>query len=430
MSLSNIKVLDLTRILAGPYCTQLLADLGARVTKLESLSGDDTRTWGPPFLQDGGSCYFGGINRNKRSVAVDIKKDLKDGGKILERLIEDSDVVVHNFLPKSAGEHALLRSLLCSHTHLFVHTHTNPSAANLGLSYDAVRSINPNIVYCAISGFGTLGIYAGRGGYDVIVSGMYGLMDITGNEADEVGVKCGVAVTDVMTGVVASQAIVSKLYERDVNPGQVPFSGEISCSLMETQLSMLSNVASSTLNTPASTIRKPRYGNAHESVVPYETFVCQDGRSMVVAGANDKQFANLCDALELTMEEEWRVNKDRVTHRDGLIAAMTDTFIQRTRDEWTRHFETLTMTFPYGPVRSVEEAFDCQQVKDNDVVVTVAGKTPEQSIRMVKHPATHTGVIEQFKYPPMLGEHTRDVLKEAEFTDAEIDALFDRNVVK
>ena len=411
MSLSNIKVLDLTRVLAGPYCTQLLADLGATVTKLEPPLGDGTRKWGPPFLPGGMSTYFASVNRNKSSIAVDLKNPLSKP--ILEKLVAGADVLVHNFLPRQA--------------------------AALGVDYDSVSLLNPRIVHAGITGYGDTGPLKDKPGYDVLCSAMYGLMDVTGPEGEDCGYKSGVATTDVMAGMVAAQAITAKLYERDANVGRdanvdthvVPFDGQISTSLMETQLSMLSNVASSTLNSRVP--RQPRFGNAHESIAPYQTFSCEDRKSIVVACGSDRHYRELAGILGRSSlrNPDFDTNAKRVENRDVLIPLLEGIFKHKPRDEWIDIFERNDVSFPNGPVRSVAEAFRCPQADHRSSVVEITGKEGG-TLRAVAHPAKHSGVVssEKFTHPPDLGEHTRDILlEEMGFDEEFVETMIKEKVV-
>ncbi|GMI38865.1 hypothetical protein TeGR_g9780 [Tetraparma gracilis] len=403
MSLTGVKILDLTRVLAGPYCTQLLADLGASVIKVESHAGDDTRRWGPPFTSSGMSTYFSCVNRSKRSICLDLKSPA--ALPVLTSLVNSSDVLVHNFLPSTASK--------------------------LSLDYESITKLNPKIIHANVTGYGDTGPLKNKGGYDVICSGMYGLMDITGSPTDATGTKAGVAITDLMTGLMTAQAITAKLYERDANSDpSAPFDGRISTSLMDTQLSMLANVASSTLNSDVPRI--PRYGNAHESIVPYQTFVCSDGKSLVIACGNDKHYQNLASLLDpdctsTLSSESFSTNQKRVENRTTLLPLLENLFRTKTQREWSHVFENATL--PWGPVRSVQESFDCEQALARDSVVSL--RSPEgDDVKVVAHPAKHSGVTDpsSWTHPPSLGADTRAILEELGTPD--VQALFDTSVVR
>ncbi|GMI07110.1 hypothetical protein TrRE_jg8150 [Triparma retinervis] len=303
MSLSSLKVLDLTRVLAGPYCTQLLSDLGCNVIKIERPHlGDDTRSWGPPFVSPSGvgvplSTYFAGVNRNKRSVCVDLSDP--SCRSVFEALVSQADVIVHNYLP--------------------------PVERRLRVRYEDLRPLNPLLVHASITGFGRGGKMASRPGYDAVASGMYGLTDATGDPDDPVGTKAGVAVVDVMQGAVLGQGILAKLYERDKGGGgREGFDGRVTGNLMSTQQSMLVNVASSVLN--GGSRARARYGNSHESIVPYQTFGTRGGGHVVVGAGNDGQFSEFLGCVGIDLGELERGtgmrfgrNDDRVKNRDVLI---------------------------------------------------------------------------------------------------------------
>ena len=439
MALRGVRVLDLSRVLAGPYCTMLLGDLGAEVLKIERPStGDETRSWGPPFLPPTSpgvghsrqSTYFLAVNRNKKSVAVDLAAE--EGRRLVHELAKKSDVLVHNFLPDVA--------------------------LKLGLDYVTLSSLNPSLVYCSITGYGATGPYSSKGGYDVIVSGMYGLMDITGDPSAPVGSKAGVAVTDVCTGALASGAISSQLFRRERERQQMqqrcpsesksksecstsPVGARIDASLMETQLSLLSNVASSVLNGCASgsAPRQARYGNAHESIVPYQTFLCKGGGSLVLCGTNDGFYVSIVEALglrERLLDDEknkdmYRTNALRVLNRVSLLKVLEERLLQKTLGEWIDDFESSKRTFPYGPVRSVSDAFACAQAVHRECVVTLPHPTVGD-VRVPNHPVKHEGVLgaKEFRAPPVLGQHTREVLRDVLLkTEGEIDLLVNKGVV-
>lgn len=392
-------MLDLSRVLAGPWCTMLLADAGASVIKLERTGkGDDTRSWGPPFVGDPAnpvSTYFLSVNRRKKSIAVDIKH--KDGLEICRRLATEwADVFVENF--------------------------KGGTTERLGLDYTTLSKHNPGLVYCSISGFGPTGPFADRPGYDVVVSGMYGLMSITGDEGGAPA-KVGVAQTDILTGTLAQSGILSALYERE----RTGLGRRVDVSLMETQLAGLVNIASNVLNGPEGTPEPKRWGSAHESIVPYQAFPCKpnDGKPeyLMVGAGNDLQFEKLCQVLgmpELSHDSRFRTNSDRVANRSILIPLLEERFVTSPRDEWVELLEG--KGFPLGPLRTVSEAFACEQVAARGMIEEMdhpaAGK-----VRLPRSPISFSSpglesvdaMIEeeaanQAAPPPMLGEHTEETL--------------------
>lgn len=400
LPLRGLRVLDLSRVLAGPWCTMLLADAGASVVKLERTGkGDDTRSWGPPFVGDPSnkvSTYFLAVNRRKKSIAVDIKH--KDGFEICRRLATEwADVFVENF--------------------------KGGTTDRLGLDYATLSKDNPGLVYCSISGFGPTGPFADRPGYDVVVSGMYGLMSITGDEQGDPA-KVGVASTDILTGTLAQSGILSALYERE----RTGLGQKVDVSLMETQLAGLVNIASTVLNGPAGTTEPKRWGSAHESIVPYQAFRCKarhDGKTehVMVGAGNDLQFERLCQVLgmpELSNDSRFRLNSDRVAHRSVLLPLLEGRFATKSRNEWVDLLEG--KRFPLGPLRTVSEAFACPQVSARNMIEEmehpVAGK-----IRLPRSPITFSSsllesvdddieeVQDQRSPPPMLGEHTEETLR-------------------
>ena len=284
--------MDLSRILAGPFCTMLLGDLGAEVIKVEDPRGpgDDTRRWGPPFIRKGDqkeSCYFLSVNRNKKSVCVDFKH--KDGNNIIKRLVEKSDVLVENFLPGKLSE--------------------------MGLNYESLKEINPGLIYCSITGFGSKGPYAGRAGYDVIAASIGGLLHVTGPRGGP-PCKVGVALTDICTGLYAHGAIMAALISRGVTGrGQ-----RVECDLLSTQVSTMVNLASSYLN--GGGLDQGRQGTAHASIVPYQAFETADGKWITIGCGNEKQFGEFCAAIQksdLIREEKFGTNANRVKNREELL---------------------------------------------------------------------------------------------------------------
>jgi crotonobetainyl-CoA:carnitine CoA-transferase CaiB-like acyl-CoA transferase len=385
LTAGGTRVLDLSRVLAGPYCTMLLADLGADVVKIERPGqGDETRTWGPPYA-GGEAAYFLAVNRGKRSVAVDLARP--EGRALVQRLARSADVVVENF---RAG-----------------------TAERLGLGYDELARENPGLVYCSISGFGPGRAPEGRPGYDFVVQAESGLMAITG-EADGAPSKVGVAVVDVLAGYAASTAILAALVGR----GETGRGERIEISLLDTALSALVNVASSALVTGA---EPERYGNAHPNIVPYQTFEAADG-VIAVAAANDGLYRRLCEALgrpELADDLRFRTNPDRVENRAELTRLLTAVFATRTADDWIARIDEAGV--PVGKVRGVLEAIGQAERAGRGATVTVAHPTAG-ALPLVSSPVRPPGAPEPSP-PPLLGEHTREVLAELGLAGEEIDAL-------
>jgi crotonobetainyl-CoA:carnitine CoA-transferase CaiB-like acyl-CoA transferase len=335
----------------------MMADMGASVIKVEkTLTGDDTRSWGPPFLdqKDGYqkeftshsqclSTYFLSVNRNKKSLAVDMKTE--KGQNICHRLaVEWADVIVENFKVGTMDR--------------------------FGLDFDSLRKQSPGLIYCSITGFGPSGPLCEKPGYDAIVSGMYGLMSITGPEHGD-PVKVGVAITDVLTGTLAQAGILAALHERN----KTGIGQKIDTSLMETQLVSLVNIASSSLNAPPGSPPPKRWGTAHESVVPYQAFRCKQVQDRpteyIVAGAgNNEQFQQFCIALELpelAADTRFSTNSDRVANRQHLIPFLKAKFLEKPRDEWMLLLSG--KSFPFGPIRTIPESFQCEQAQHRQMVM-------------------------------------------------------------
>ncbi|MGA5194464.1 CaiB/BaiF CoA transferase family protein [Streptomyces exfoliatus] len=371
-ALSGIVVADFGRVLAGPYMTMLLADLGADVIKIERPgSGDDTRAWGPPFV-DGEATYFLGVNRNKRSVAL----DLTDPGDLAaaRAIVDRADVLVENFRPGTMEK--------------------------LGLAYEDVRATNPGLVYCSVTGFGTAE-GAHLPGYDLLVQAMGGLMSVTGEPGGQ-GTKAGVALVDVITGLHAGLGILAALRHRErTGEGQ-----RVEVSLLGSLLSALTNQASAHLGAGV----VPRaMGNRHPSIAPYEVFEAQD-RPLVLAVGNDRQFRALCERLGrpgLADDPRFVTNTARVAHRDELVAALAGPLAARTADSW---FEELTATgVPCGPINDLAAAFD---LADR---LGLAPRVPESAAGpgQVAHPIRLDATPPAYRTaPPRLGEHTEGLLAE------------------
>ena len=384
-ALSHIRVLDLSRVLAGPYAGQILGDLGADVIKIERPgAGDETRGWGPPYLADRGgqetseSAYFLSANRNKRSVAIGFSR--VEGQSLVRDLAKKSDVLIENFRAGGLQQY--------------------------GLDYASLRELNPRLVYCSISGFGQTGPYADRPGYDFLIQAMGGLMSITGGEDGEPGagpLKVGVAVTDVMAGLYSVIAILAALAGREKSGrGQ-----HIDLALLDVQVAGLVNQAMNYLTTGEAPKRR---GNAHPSIVPYQDFPASD-IPIAIAVGNDLQFERLCGVLghsEWKDDERFRTNPARVANREALIALMSAVLVTRPAGEW---ISSLTAAgVPCGPINDLKMVFEDPQVEARQMRIEMehplAGKAPlvASPIRLSETP------VEYCRAPPLLGQHTREVL--------------------
>jgi formyl-CoA transferase len=404
--LSHLVVLDLSRVLAGPWCTQVLADLGATVIKIEKPgSGDDTRAWGPPYLKDAAgrdtseAAYYLSCNRGKLSVAVDFTS--ADGQAIVRDLARQSDVLVENY--KAGG------------------------LEKYGLGYPSIAALNPRLVYASITGFGQDGPYSDRAGYDFIIQGMSGFMSVTGERDDLPGggpQKAGIAISDLMTGMYATVAIQAALAHRDrTGRGQW-----VDTSLFDASVAMMS-----VMNLNYLVTGKPpgRAGNAHHNIVPYQVFACADGHVIVAVG-NDSQFAKFCEAAgnpEWSSDARYAKNADRVRNRDVLVPLVAAVMKARTQREWLDTLEPLGV--PCGPINRLDQVFaDPQLIARGlrmDLTHPLAGKVP-QVATPIKFSATR---LTYERPPPLLGEHTADVMRErlAMSVDA-IDELAARGVVQ
>jgi formyl-CoA transferase len=330
--LHGIRVLDLSRVLAGPYCTMVLGDLGAEVVKVESPEGDETRGWGPPFAK-GESAYYLCVNRNKRSIVVDFKT--RAGLNMIHELVKQSDVLVENFRPGTL--------------------------ARFSLGFESVSEINPALVYCSITGFGQTGPLRDKPGYDFMIQAMGGLMSITGEPAGE-PMKAGVAVTDLFAGQNAVIAILAALQARThTGRGQ-----HLDISLFDSQVAMLANIASNYL---ISGDLPKRYGNAHANIVPYQSFQASDDWFVLAVG-NDRQFEKLCDVigkLELAQDVRFMTNADRVKHRQELISRLKPIFLTRAATEWLVMLEEAGI--PCGPINTLDKVFSRPQVEAREMLV-------------------------------------------------------------
>jgi crotonobetainyl-CoA:carnitine CoA-transferase CaiB-like acyl-CoA transferase len=385
--LTGIRVLDLTRVLAGPWCTQNLADLGAEVIKIERPgSGDDTRAWGPPYLKDEAghdtteAAYYLSANRNKMSVALDIASPR--GAELVRELALQSDILVENF--KVGG------------------------LSKYGLDYDSLKEINPRLIYCSITGFGQTGPYASRPGYDFMIQGMGGLMSITGERDDLPGggpQKAGVAVADLMTGMYSTVGILAALLER----AKSGLGQHIDMALLDCQVTMLAN---QNLNFMTSGTAPKRAGNAHQNLVPYQVFAASDGH-LIVAVGNDSQFRNYCGAIglpELSADPRFSTNPQRVKNREELVPLLAERMATGERDHWLAALEGVGV--PAGPINTLDQVYEDPHVlargMKRELPHPAAGTVP-----MAASPLKFSGSpVEYRRPPPMLGEHTEQVLSE------------------
>jgi crotonobetainyl-CoA:carnitine CoA-transferase CaiB-like acyl-CoA transferase len=404
-ALAGLRVLDLSRVLAGPWAGQLLADLGADVIKVERPgTGDDTRTWGPPWLADGDgdptgeSAYYMSANRNKRSVTVDLSQP--EGQALVKQLASKADVLIENF--KVGG------------------------LSQYGLDYASLDEVNPRLVYCSITGFGQTGPYAPRAGYDFLMQGMGGLMSLTGRADGAEGegpLKVGVALTDIMTGLYATVAIQAALAHRErTGKGQ-----HIDLALLDVQIACLANQAASYL---IGGVVPKRMGNAHPSIVPYQDFPTADGY-MIIAVGNDGQFAKCCAALgrpEWSSDERFARNPQRVKHRDELIALIRGVTAGRTTGEWISIMEAAGV--PCGPVNTIDKVFEDAHVQSREMRIEMAHPLSE-NVSLVANPIRLSESPVQYRHaPPMLGAHTEEVLDAwLDMSGAEIEALRHNRII-
>ena len=390
-ALSHLRVLDLSRVLAGPWASQVLADLGAEVIKVERPgSGDDTRSWGPPWVDEasGQSAYFLSTNRGKRSITVDLAR--AEGQDIVRRLAARSDVLLENY---KAG--ALDR---------------------YGLGNARLAAENPRLVYCSITGFGQTGPYRERAGYDFLIQGMGGLMSLTG-EPDGEPMKVGVAITDILTGMYAATAVLAALEHR----GRTGRGQHVDLALLDVQVAMLANQAQGYLVTrqvPA------RLGNAHPSIVPYQAFATRDGH-IVIAVGNDGQFQRLCAAAgqpALADDPRFATNAARVANRAELVTLLAKLVAGRSSREWIETLEAATV--PCGPINDLAQVFADPQVRHRGMEMAASGP-PGRSVPMVRSPIRLSETpVRSGAAAPSLGEHTEEVLSELlGMSPAEVAAL-------
>ena len=401
--LAGLRVFDLTRILAGPTCTQLLGDLGADVIKIERPGqGDDTRKWGPPYVQDPEgrdtmeSAYYLASNRNKRSVTIDIAKP--EGQALARRLIARCDILVENF--KTGG------------------------LARYGLSYADLRDDFPALIYCSVTGFGQTGPYAKRAGYDYLAQGMGGIMSLTGEPAGQ-PMKVGIGIADIVCGLYASTAILAALRERDhTGRGQA-----IDMALLDSQVAWLTYEG---LNYLTSGRIPKRQGNEHPNIVPYNTMPCSDGHFILAVG-NDSQFQKFCDFAgtpQLAADPRFATNSQRIRNRDALYAILPEITAKKSQTEWVEGLNAIGV--PAGPVNRLDQVFADQQVQARGMTVPLPypGAKGDQ-VELIANPIKFSdSAITYRQAPPKMGEHTEAVLRELLDMDAgEIAALRETGVV-
>lgn len=386
-ALSHLRVLDLSRVLAGPWAGQILADLGAEVIKVERPgNGDDTRAWGPPFLRDAQgeatseAAYYLAANRNKRSVTIDFT--LAEGQKLVRELAARSDILIENF--KVGGLQAY------------------------GLDYESLRAVNPDLIYCSITGFGQTGPYAKRAGYDFMIQGLGGLMSLTGRAEGESGagpVKVGVALTDILTGLYSTSAILAAVAHRDHSGG----GQHIDMALLDVQVACLANQAMNYLTTGAA---PRRLGNAHPNIVPYQDFPTADGDFILTVG-NDSQFRKFSEVAgqpQWATDPRFVTNQQRVANRAVLIPLIRQATVFKTTAQWVAQLEAAGV--PCGPINDLAQVFADPQVVARGMALTLphalAGSVPQVAspIRLSESP------VEYRHAPPLLGEHTEQVLAE------------------
>ena len=404
-SLQHIRVLDLTRVLAGPWCTQNLADLGADVIKIERPGiGDDTRSWGPPYAKDADgnnsteAAYYLTANRGKRSVTLDIASP--EGQAVIRHLVMQCDVVIENYKVDQLKKY--------------------------GLDYASLSALKPDLVYCSITGFGQTGPYAARSGYDFIIQGMGGLMSVTGERDDLPGggpQKAGVAIADLMTGMYATIAVLAALTHRD-RSGEGQY---IDMALLDVQVAMLANMGSNYLSSGTA---PKRWGNAHANIVPYQTFATSDGHIIVAAG-NDGQYRKFVQAgecPELATDPRFLSNPQRVELRDTLVPILAEMVKKKSKAEWLELLENAGV--PCGPINKLDEVFNDPQVRARECAIELDHPTADK-VKLVASPMRLSGTPVQYdRSPPLLGQHTDEVLQQLlGYSANQLDQLRDKKVI-
>ena len=401
-SLENIRVVDLSRVLAGPYCTQMLGDLGAEIIKIEKPgSGDDTRKWGPPYLKDDAgqdtseSAYYLSCNRNKKSVAIDITKE--SGQDLIHKLLEQSDILIENF--KVGG------------------------LAKYGLDYESISKRHPHIIYCSITGFGQNGPMAHEPGYDFLAQALSGIMACTGDAQGEPK-KIGVALSDVMTGLNAAIGILAALNHRQSSgKGQ-----HIDVSLLDSSLASLVNIAQYYLT---SGNMAPRLGNAHSTIVPYQAFEAKDGHIILAIG-NDGQFLRFCELVgkqDWAQDPKFSTNSARVANRDELVPLIADIIATRNIEDW--HESLSQVDVPCGPVNTMDKTFDMEQIAARQMKIKMKHTLKDDDIDLVGSPIKMSETPPSYDLPPpVCGAHTNDILTNMlKLSPEEIAGLAEKKII-
>lgn len=401
--LEGLRILDLSRVLAGPFCTQLLGDLGAEIIKIEKpFAGDDTRQWGPPFLKDkdgndsSESAYYLSANRNKKSLAIDIKTER--GQILIRNLLEKADIFIHNF--KVGG------------------------LEKYGLGYDRLKDKHPRLIYCAISGFGQNGPLAGEPGYDFLAQAMAGLMACTGGP-DQEPTKAGVALGDIITGLYAAIGILAALHSREkTGKGQM-----VDLSLLDCTLSSLTNIAQYylTSGTPA-----PRVGNAHATIVPYQAFPARDGYIVLAIGNNEqfRRFCALAGKPQWAEEERFATNAARVQNRETLVPLLAGIIKNREISYWLEKCRQSDV--PCGPVNTMDKVFEESQIRARDMKIEMPHPLSPEPVALVGSPFKFSETPVSYTHPPpLLGEHTKEILENwLNLSADEIQSLHDEKIIQ